>query len=90
MTNKPLATLRDGALKATIWRNDGKKGDFCTARITRTYRTADAQYRDTDCFSRNELLKVAHLAMRAYEELARLHQADSSTRPATADDGRVA
>jgi hypothetical protein len=25
---KPAATIRDGALKATIWRNSGDKGEF--------------------------------------------------------------
>ena len=28
MANKPTETLRDGSLKATIWRNETDKGAF--------------------------------------------------------------
>lgn len=70
---KPAATVRDGSLKATIWQNEGEKGAYFSVQITRTWKDEQGTYHDSDRFGRNELLRVAHLATRAYDELAKLH-----------------
>lgn len=67
-TNKPLTTLRDGALKATIWPNatdDGRTRYSIT--LTRSYTDAEGKWHDTNYLSRNELLRIAHLARQAYD-----------------------
>lgn len=68
--NKPLKTIRDGNLKATIWRNAGEKGDFYTVRLTRTWQDEAGAYHDGDTFSGAELLRIARLADQAYGEVA--------------------
>ena len=66
--NKPIDRLRDGALKATIWANESQKGTFYSVEFTRTYKSdADGQYHDSKSFSGSELLRLAHLATKAYD-----------------------
>ena len=76
MTNKPIDTLRDGNLKATVWSNFGEKGTFYTVNLTRTYKDDSGNYHDSDSFSGSELLRVAHLATSAYDRIGELRQAD--------------
>jgi len=81
MANKPTETLRDGNLKAVIWKNAGEKGDFYTVSLTRTYKDAAGNYQDADSFSGSELLRIAHLATRAYDRTGELRQADRADAP---------
>ena len=71
--NKPAHTLRDGALKATLWKNEGSKGPFYSAQFSRTFRREDGSYGDSDSFTGADLLKLANLARKAYEHQSRLH-----------------
>lgn len=66
---KPEDTLRDGALKATIWKNEGEKGPFYNATITKTYRDDRGEYRDTHSFSSNDLLRVSELSRKAHNRV---------------------
>ena len=76
MTNQPIDTLRDGRLKATIWKNFGEKGNFYTVTLTRSYQDEAENWKDSDSFSGSELLRIAHLATRAYDRTSELRQAD--------------
>lgn len=69
--NKPISMIRDGAIKATIWRNPGGEGnpDFFSVEIARTYKHGDA-FKDSRSFSGTDLLRVARLAHIAYDEIA--------------------
>ena len=62
-SNKPFETLRDGAIKATIWRNEGDKG-FYSVEFG-TYTDAEDNYKDT-IKPGADLLKVSRLAVKAY------------------------
>ena len=75
MANQPTDTLRDGSLKATIWKNEGEKGAFFSVNLSRTYKDDAGNYHDSDSFSGSELLRIAHLASRAYDRVAQLRQA---------------
>lgn len=75
--NKPAATLRDGAIKATIWKNFGEKGNFYTVDISRTYQDEDGNYHDSHSFSGTEPLQVSRLALKAYDLAAELRQQDA-------------
>ena len=68
-TKKPLDTIRDGALKATIWNNLGEKGPFYSVELSRTYRSEDGAYHVSSRFAGAELLRIARLAEIAYEEI---------------------
>jgi len=74
---KPINTIRDGALKATIWKNDSEKGSFYSVDISRTYKQDDV-YKDSHSFSGTELLRVARLANIAYDEIAVLRANDAA------------
>lgn len=67
---KPVDTLRDGSLKATIWKNEGENGPRYSVNLTRTWRDEQGNYHDSDSFSGNELLRIARLANIAYDEIA--------------------
>lgn len=67
--NKPLQTLRDGALKAAIWKNSHEKGEFFSVRFSRTYKDQEGNYQDAHTFSGPELLRIARLADIAYSEI---------------------
>jgi hypothetical protein len=73
-TTKPAKTIRDGALKATIWKNAGEKGEFFSVRFSRTWKDEQGNLHDTDSFSGSELLRLSHLAAKAYEEVGVLRQ----------------
>lgn len=69
---KPIETIRDGSLKASIWKNQSEKGPFYSVRITRTYTDEQGNFHDSDSFSGSELLRVARLAGKAYDRAAEL------------------
>lgn len=76
-TNQPHATLRDGALKATIWANshdDGRTRYSIT--LTRSYTDTDGNWHDTNYLNRNELLRIAHLAYQAFDAVGEAYAAE--------------
>lgn len=69
-TNTPLDTLRDGALKATIWRREQQDGKpFYSVQLTRSYTDDAGKWHETGSFSGSELLRIARLADIAYSEI---------------------
>jgi len=64
---RPQETLRDGAIKASIWRNEGENGPYFATSLSRSYSDKDGNTRDTNSFVGTDLLKVAELARGAYE-----------------------
>ena len=78
MANQPTETLRDGSLKATIWKNEGEKGAFFSVNLSRTYKDEAGNYHDSDSFSGSELLRIAHLASRAYDQVSQLRRAEAN------------
>jgi hypothetical protein len=64
--NRPIEIIRDGALKATIWENEGENGLMYSTTLARTYHANDGSLKDAHSFSGSELLRVAELARQAY------------------------
>ena len=62
----------------TIWSNFGEKGTFYTVNLIRTYKDHEDKYHNSDSFSGSELLRIAHLATRAYDCVSQLRQADKA------------
>ena len=54
---KPAMTIRDGALKATLWRREGESGPFYSVSFSRSYKKAEGEYADSTSFSGAELLR---------------------------------
>ena len=73
---QPEAVLRDGNLKASIWRNDGEKGPFYATTFARTWRDEEGQYRDSSSFVASDLLKLSELARSAYTRTNALRRED--------------
>lgn len=74
--NRPEETLRDGNLKATIWRNEGEKGPYWSVTLAKSYKDERGDYQDTHSFTGTDLLRVAELSRDAYamtNELRRDH-----------------
>ena len=65
---RPEATLRDGSVKASIWRNDADDGAFRSTTFARTYEDKEGTLRDTHSFSGTDLLKVSELSRQAYNK----------------------
>ena len=64
--NKPVEVIRDGSLKASIFRNEGEKGTFFSTTLSRTYTDERGNFHDTNVFSGTDLLRVSELARKAY------------------------
>lgn len=64
---RPVETLRDGGIKASVWRNEGENGPYYATSISRTYTDQEGNARDTNSFIGTDLLKVGEIARSAYE-----------------------
>lgn len=86
MTNsnqKPMITLRDGALKAALWRNQSDNGTHYSVQFTKIYTTGDKQVKDTHSFSQSDLLRLSHMAHKAYDLISEYREQDKLSQPAT-------
>jgi hypothetical protein len=58
--NKPVHELRDGAIKVTIWRNEGEKGPWFSVNHRRSFKQGD-EWKETDSYGQDDLLPLAKL-----------------------------
>lgn len=61
----PVEVIRDGTIKASIWKNDGENGPYLKVKFSGAYQK-DGEWHDTDSFTGRELLAVAEIARQAY------------------------
>jgi len=73
-TRQPADVIRDGTLKATIWRNECEDGPFYSTTFARTYEDRDGTLRDAHSFSGSELLKISELGRKAYDRSSELRR----------------
>jgi len=78
--NRPVDVIRDGNLKASIWRNEGENTVSYATTIARTYKTEDGAYRESNSFTGTELLRVSELARKAYDRTNDLRRDDYERR----------
>jgi len=75
--NKPLETLRDGALKVSIFRNRGENGDYYTLDPGRIYTDEKTnEVREASSLSGSEPLRMANLLTRGYERIGQYREQD--------------
>ena len=67
--NKPVAELRIGAVKATVWENEGGGIPRCNVTFSRIYRDGD-DWKTTLSFGFSNLLTLAKLADQAHTLIA--------------------
>ena len=79
-SNKPVAEVRVGAVKAAIWPNTTESGAVRhNVTFSRIYKDAEGNWKSTSSFGRDDLLvvaKVADLAHTKIFEVANGHSAD--------------
>jgi hypothetical protein len=68
----PVATLRDGMLKASIWENYGERGVFFATTFAKTYEDENGDLKDGHSFTGTDLLRLAELARQAYAKTGEL------------------
>ena len=62
-SNKPVAEVRVGAVKAAIWPNTTESGAVRhNVTFSRIYKDADGNWKSTSSFGRDDLLVVAKVA----------------------------
>lgn len=66
--NRPVEVLRDGSLKASIFRNEGEKGPFFSTTLPRTYTDERGNFHDTNVFTGTDTLRIGELARQAYSK----------------------
>ncbi len=64
---RPVHEVRFGRIKAAIWENETQNGARHNVTVTRIYRDADEQWRDSTSFGRDDLLLVAKVVDRAHD-----------------------
>ncbi|WP_299962297.1 hypothetical protein [uncultured Roseobacter sp.] len=66
MPNKPVATYRDGKLKATVWQNENRDGDtYYTVNLAKLYEDRNGKLQETNSFSEAEIPRLKDLATEA-------------------------
>lgn len=79
-SNAPVEVIRDGALKATIWKNRGENGEFFSTTLTKTFEQNGA-LQDGHSFTGGDLLRISELSRRAYACIGGLREASKARAP---------
>lgn len=75
--NKPVETLRDGALKVSIFRNRGENGNYYALDPGRIYTDEKTgEVREVSSLSGGEPLRMAHLLTKGYERVGEFREQD--------------
>ena len=75
--NRPLETLRDGALKLSIFRNQNEHGESYALVPRRIYTDKESgKVRETSSLAGGEALRMAHLLTRGYERVGHYREQD--------------
>jgi hypothetical protein len=77
--SSPAHKIRIGALQATIWRNQGEKGNWYSVQLTRGYKTDDG-WRETDYLGYDDLLAAGKLLDMAHTWIMHQLAADAKGR----------
>lgn len=80
--NRPVETLRDGALKLAIFRNRREQGDSYSLVPGRIYTDEKTgKVRESSSLSGSEPLRMANLLKKGYERVAEYRERDKQERP---------
>ena len=73
--NPPVETLREGPLKAALWRNESERGAYHAVTLARTYKDREGQLQETSSFRAKDMLGLSELARRAHHHAHDLDRA---------------
>ena len=74
---KPVAEVRIGRVKATVWPNETEGRTRHNVTFSRLYRDG-AEWKSTQSFGRNDLLVLAKAADQAHSRIFELQQEEES------------
>ena len=70
---KPILTIRDGALKASIWENRSDDNKlFHSVTFGRTFTDDAGNAKSASSFTGGDILKLSRLAEKAYDRIAEI------------------
>jgi hypothetical protein len=72
---KPIAEVRTGAIKATIWKNSTENGARFNVTFDRLYKDGE-KWKSAASFGRDDLLLLAKVADQAHTCIFQLQQED--------------
>jgi hypothetical protein len=86
MAEQPAHKIRNGVLQVTIWRNSSiEKGTtWYSVNPTRSYKTGDETWKQTDNLGFDDLLPMAKLFDLAHTWILAAQQADAKARKQSA------
>ena len=58
---KPIHTIRLGTIRAAIWENKSENATYYNVTLSRRYKSGE-EWKNSDSFSRDDLLLVAKVA----------------------------
>ena len=73
---KPYTIKVGRGIRAKLWKNSNKNGDWFNVTIARVYKDDEGEFQDSDSFSRDDLLQVAFAAQKAFDYI--LNQTDEA------------
>ena len=60
--NKPVHEISDGALRVSIWKNEGDKGPWYSVTCRRRYKVKNAdEWKDTYSYGQDDILPLRKL-----------------------------
>ncbi len=69
--NKPIHTIREGAIHGSIWMNESPKGNFYNMTVVRTYKDEQNRWKDSISFGFFDMYSLLLVALRSYEWMRR-------------------
>jgi hypothetical protein len=89
--NRPVETLRDGALKLSIFRNQNEHGESYAMVPGRIYTDKESgQVRESSSLAGHEALRMAHLLTKGHDRVNEFRELTKREQPSTRkrDTGR--
>ena len=75
---KPITIKAARGIRAKLWRNANRNGEWFSVNITRVYKDDAGEFQDSQSFSRDDLLHVAYVAQKAFEHIVATDKHETS------------
>ncbi len=66
MSNKPVAEVKLGRIRAAVWANEADEKTFYSVTFSRLYKDKDGNWKDSTSYSRDDLPLLIKAADRAH------------------------
>lgn len=70
---QPVHRVRVGTTTATVWENQGESGPWYNTTVSRTYRTEEESYEETNSYGESQLLELSAAANLAHAWIIARH-----------------